>query len=143
MNDDQVLKNYGSYIKRLNKFSAALGITVIHHHEVEGDGVWMPARSRIKIDKNLSQMEEISTYLHELGHALDDLHGGIKSSTRLHKAYHAVYSEKARKSQTQLVIECEARAWAIGREIAKKLKIRLGKWYDYAESVSIKAYKEK
>lgn len=141
MNDDGVLKNYSIYLKKLNKFAQALGITVVSNQEVDGDGLWMPSRNKIKIDNNLSQSDEIATYLHELGHALDDIHLATKNNKRLHKAYHAVYSNKVRKSQIKIVVECEARAWTLGREIAKKLKIKLGKWYDDAESSSLLDYK--
>jgi hypothetical protein len=138
------LKHLDSYLERLHNFARAMGITVISNVDVIGQGEWLPSKNRIKIDQGLLDSELIATFLHELGHALDDIStSSTKLDLRLAKAYYAVYNKISRKSQLQLVLNCEKRAWQKGRIIAKNLKIRLGKWYDEEEADCLSDYRKK
>lgn len=138
------LKHTEAYFKRLHTFASAMGIIVISDIDVDGEGQWIPTRNKIKIDQDLADSQLIATFLHELGHALDDItFNDPKHEERLGKAYYAVYQNTAKKTQTKLVVECEKRAWQKGRIIAKKLRIKLGKWYDEEEADCLAAYKKK
>lgn len=142
MSRKTVLKHYTSYLERLHAFSAAMGVKVISDEDVDGEGIWLPTRNTIKIDQNMTQTDEIATFLHELGHMLDDIKSlPAKEMAKLDKAYKSFYASKAKKTQITLVYECEKKAWNNARNIAKKLKIRLGKWYYHAEVESLKGYR--
>lgn len=132
------LKHYETYLKRLDLFAAAINVKIIFG-EVESEGIWFPRLKTVKIDDNLTNSETIATILHELGHALDDV---LLSDLKLHKAYHRLYNDKANAAQKIMVIDTEKKAWDSGRDIASRLNIRLGKWYDQQEAVSLKAYKD-
>lgn len=136
------LKNYKQYIERLILFAQATGITVIFRENDDSDGLWVPYSRKIIIHDQLSQSSEIACLLHELGHSMDDLLSLPPAvDNNLHKAYIALYSDKHTKAQRKAVVDCEKRAWSNARDIAKRLKIPLGKWFDAAERYCLKAYR--
>lgn len=136
------LKHYKKYMKRLILFASAIGVKV-EYGESSSDGIWFPAVRKIKLDDDLTQAEEVATLLHELGHSMDDiLSAQWKTEQVLGKAYTAMYSKKPTKKQVKLVVECEKRAWDYGRDIARRLNIRLGKWYDTSEHDGLKSYRD-
>lgn len=135
------LKQYDSYLVRLLTFAKAMDIKIVFT-EVDGYGAWVPTSKTIKIDDDMSQSDTIGTFLHELGHSLDDLISNSRSKeNKIDEAYIAVYNDLCTKMQLSTVVDFEKRAWKLGRDIAKRLKIRLGAWYDLQEKEAIKAYK--
>lgn len=135
------LKNYDIYIDKIKLYIDACELT-LEYRDIDGDGMYIPSRRVIKLDKDLPESTEIATLLHECGHTLDDaLHDPIMEK-KLDKCYKAVYKDKASYDQKQLVVACEERAWVFGRAIAKKLRIRLGKWFDVEEKEALDSYKE-
>lgn len=136
------LKNCQEYLRRLMLFAEATGVKV-EYGDIDSEGVWMPASNKIKLDNDLSSSDLIASLLHELGHSVDDMIDTESAyQNRLYKAYNKIYVSKASKKQKYLVIECEQRAWNNAREIAKRLKIRLGKWFDDAEKYCLDCYRE-
>lgn len=135
------LPKYHEYIRRLELFSKALGVKVEYAPE-DGEGSFSPATRKIRIDPELSEAEEIATFLHELGHAVDDMLIDDKVYALIDKAYTIVYDKKVSKKQQALVVNCEKRAWQYGRSIAKQLKIRLGKWYTAIEVDCLRRYSD-
>lgn len=137
----QCLKNYKIYREKILAYAKVVNITV-EFKEENSDGVYIPSKSKVRIDDALEEAEEISTLLHELGHALDDKLDSTNFSKSIERAYYQVYKGKPSKIQLDKVIECEKKAWDLGRVIAKKLRINLGKWYNYQESQALKDYRE-
>jgi hypothetical protein len=136
------LRRYDLYIDKLMAYAEACQITVVYRIE-PSDGVYIPARRKIVLDKDLEPGEEIATFLHELGHAMDDsLENGTTHFKKLQNAYHATYEKKPTKYQRSLVVACEKRAWEYGRGIARKLRIPLGKWFTEAMEDGLKSYRE-
>ena len=135
------LKHYESYCIRLRTFSEAMNISVMYQ-DYACDGEWDPRTRRIVINTDQSQSSEIASFLHELGHSLGDLlFKDNKYDAKVSKAYKAVYSGKHRASQLDLVIKFEQTAWKNGRDIARRLKIPLGKWFDEAEAYCLSSYR--
>lgn len=135
------LKHYTKYLDILLIYAKAMDIR-IDFSPYNGNGAWMVAARKIKIDSEMSEAEEIATILHELGHVLDDAFQMSKSPNEVTDAYTCIYTGKYTKKQKRLVIKAERLAWANGRKIAKLLKIRLGKWYTDVQKSSINAYKK-
>lgn len=135
------LKHYDKYLDILQIYAKVIGIK-IQFTNYEQDGCWIPSARKVKIDPNMSQMDEISTILHELGHAIDDAFEMSGGQGPLDEAYIAMYAEKATKPQKKLVIKAERKAWENGRVIAKLLGIRLGKWYTDIAKQAIDDYKK-
>lgn len=135
---DGTLKHYEVYIDKLENFANSIGVKIIRGHE-PGEGSWSPSKNRIKLDEALSEVDEVSTLLHELGHCIDDKLFNDYSED-LHRAYTALYKRKFTKKQLLDVLATEKRAWKLGRKIASMLKIRLGKWYDTIAKLAIKNY---
>lgn len=136
------LTKHAEYIQRLERFAKVLGIKVEYAPE-DGEGSYSPAHKKIKIDPDLSPSEEVATFLHELGHAVDDMLIDDKVYALIDEAYTLVYKDKVTPKQQALVMNCERRAWQYGRSIAKQLKIRLGKWYTSVERDCLRRYGEK
>jgi uncharacterized protein with von Willebrand factor type A (vWA) domain len=90
----------------------------------------------------LDDSTEIATLLHELGHQFDDALKDPKKRKKYDKAYPAFYKGQASEKQKKLVLECEKRAWEYGKAIAKKLRIKLGKWYEHEKEQALKEYGE-
>lgn len=135
------LPNFDIYMDKLRMYSEACELT-IEYRDVDGDGVYLPSRRVIKLDKDLPESTEVATLLHEMGHTLDDaLHDPIMEK-RIDKCYKAFYKDKATFDQKIVVFDCEKRAWVYARGIAKKLRIPLGKWFAEEEEDSLKSYME-
>lgn len=133
------LKNYKKYKTKLLAYAKVVNLKV-EFKEESSDGVYIPSRSKIRVDDLLEESEEIATLLHELGHALDDKLDIEAFPKSLERAYKQVYTGKPSKPQLNMVVECEKTAWNLGRVIAKKLRIKLGKWYDHHEAYALKSY---
>jgi hypothetical protein len=138
---DRDLKKYDEYLEILKIYAKCIGIK-LKIGDFDDEGMWLPYTNTIKVDKYMSNADEIATILHELGHAIDDAFDMSYKLGDIHAAYEAVYNTKATKKQKSLVIKCERLAWKNGRAIAKQLKIRLGKWYTEVEKESINSYKK-
>lgn len=135
------LKHYAEYSRRLQTFARAMGISVLYK-EYESDGEWCPHTRRIIINTEQSQSSEIASFLHELGHSLDDLLSkGGELNNQANMAYGALYYGRPTKSQRKLVVMYETKAWKNGRDIAARLKIPLGKWYSQARSYCLGIYR--
>lgn len=134
------LKHYIKYLKALEKFANALNIKV-KFKIIDSDGVYVPSSNTIYIDSEQSESGEIASLLHELGHVIDDIVMPDDVEEKKNKAYTVIYGKKYTKAQKRLVLRCEKAAWKNGRYLAKKLKIKLGSWYDEAEEHCIKSYK--
>ncbi len=134
------LRNYDRYFLILENYARANGVTIEYRDE-PGSGAWVPSRRKIVLDPGLSQSFEIAVLLHELGHLLDDTLFDKKREAKLDKAYGADHGGSATASQRALILLCEERAWNFGRGVAKKLRIRLGKWYDKAVAESLQSYR--
>ena len=135
------LKYHHKYLLRLELYAKAIGIK-LQWVENDDGSEFIPSRNKIKLSANLSDAEEIAIFLHELGHTLDDtlVYGSMQA--RLSNAYIAYYDNKATKSQSKRVMQCEKRAWHYGRFIAKRCGIRLGKWYDIVRNECLKSYRD-
>lgn len=135
------LKHYEDYCSRLRNYAAANGIAVLYK-DFSVEGQWDPRTNTVTIDNDQSQSSEIASFLHELGHSTDDLISKPSQyDSKIFKAYNSIYANKGTKKQKALVLEVEQRAWKNGRDIAARLKIRLGKWYDQAEAHCLKTYR--
>ena len=139
------LRNYQKYLNKLLDQSAMWEVTVYSAALKSNLGEYVSGKRVINLEETMDQSEEIAVLLHELGHFLDDMEDpGFNNGKILLAAYgvinvkeeNAVLSRKAKA----LVIECERRAWAKGRVLAKKLKIPLGSWYDVEELAGIAEY---
>lgn len=135
----RALKNYDNYLQKLEIYAKAINIK-IEYREYPNDGAYYPTRKVIKLDDSMSDSEEIATFLHELGHCMDETFNDTPQS--LQNAYINIYENKATELQKEMVVECEKRAWKNGREIAKLIHIRLGAWYDECEKRSINTYRK-
>lgn len=133
------LKRYDDYLDKLKLYAEACEIT-IEYKSVDGDGVYVPSRRKIVLDPDLPESTEIATLLHEIGHSMDDTLINKRTEKVMDRAYKAFYDQSASKKQVEKVVECEKRAWIYGRSIAKKLRIPLGKWYDYEEKSALEGY---
>ena len=134
------LKNYDLYIDKLQAYATACEITVEYRDE-PGDGKYIPTRRKLVLDKDLPESTEIATFLHELGHSLDDTLYTKPVDKKMDAAYKAFYNATPTQKQKDLVVECEQRAWMYGRSTAKKLRIPLGKWFDSEESEALSEYR--
>lgn len=134
------LKKYDEYLDKIKTYAAAIEIK-IERKEEPSDGVYLPTRRVIRVDPDLDESEEISVLLHELGHMLDDVIF-MTDNDEINDAYSKVYVQKLTKKQLEIVLGCEQRAWDNGRGLAKKLRIRLGKWYDIEEKSAMEDYSE-
>lgn len=133
------LKNFDIYMDKLRMYVEACELT-LEYKDIDGDGVYLPSRRVITLDKDLPESTEVATLLHEMGHTMDDSLYDPASEKKLDKAYKAVYKNKASYDQTQAVLACEQRAWVFARGIAKKIRIPLGKWFDQEEKDALNSY---
>jgi hypothetical protein len=123
------LPKYDDYLQKLEHYAEASAVEIVRK-EYDSDGAYIPQYRTIILDKDLEESSEIAVLLHELGHQLDDAFQNKTIEKNLDRAYKAAYNKTPTEAQLQLVVDCEARAWECGRAIAKKLRIKLGKWYD-------------
>lgn len=135
------LKYFKEYKKALKKYAKSIGFKIIYRYQ-DTDGIVVPTRNYISIDKELSESDEIAALLHELGHTMDDSIKYLERFKHIEKAYGAVYRDKYSKTQLRLVLETEKRAWKYGEAIAKLLHIRLGKWYFRYRNLCLNSYRK-
>ncbi len=137
------LKHYDRYIASITNFASALDIEIVYK-PYDDSAAWFPGTSKIIMDDNVSQTEEVASLLHELGHAVSDLFDTPDADIKaIEKAYGVIYKDaQVSAKNLSVVLATEHRAWNTGREIAKRLKIRLGKWYTDIEQECIEAYNE-
>ena len=135
------LPKYDNYIEKLSLYCRASEIA-IEHKEYDGDGAYVPTRRKIILDRDLDESTEVAVLLHECGHMLDDALNDPIELKKLDKAYMAFYKNEANDEQKELVYACEERAWNCGRAVAKKLRIKLGNWYDEEELISLADYRD-
>lgn len=136
------LRKHEEYLEKIFQYCSAVEISVVYRLE-PSDGVYMPSRRQIVLDKDLEPHEEVATLLHELGHAMDDsLTSGTPQYKKLERAYRVIYDKRPTKRQKELVHETEVRAWEYGKGIAKKLRIPLGKWYGAVRDEALLSYSE-
>jgi hypothetical protein len=135
------LKNYELYIDKLKAYAKACEISIVYRTE-PCDGAYIPTRREVVLDPDLEESTEVAVLLHELGHSLDDSLFTKTYDRKLDRALTAADNGTATPEQVEMVIECEKRAWVYGRSIAKRLRIRLGKWYDKEESNNLLSYRE-
>lgn len=132
------LKNYDKYFNILESFANSMGIS-IRVEPCDTLGSYVYSRKCIIIDDALTESEEISTLLHELGHAFDIMISEQKDLDVWSKAY--LKYPKVSKKEMNIVVTREQLAWDYGRHIATQLDIKLGKWYHDDERDCIKYYK--
>lgn len=135
------LKHHDKYLQRLELYCKACDIKIKYVDKEIGGGAYDPHLRKLYVDEDLLESAEVAVFLHELGHSLDDTLVPTKASKKLSKAYKAVYSGRSSRKQLRAVIRCEKRAWHYARGIAKKLRIKLGVWFDAVEKYCLKNYK--
>ncbi len=133
------LPNYDDYLDKLKCYIKACELTLEYRDE-PCDGVWIPARRTIAIDKDLQESTEIAIILHELGHSLDDAMASPKVANAYSRAYTAFYANRLTKKQRQHILTCEQTAWNNGRALATRLRIPLGKWFSDEEAACLKSF---
>jgi len=124
------LKHYGKIMNKLENFAEVSGIK-IERGEEPGDGSFHHSTNTIILDEDLESTAEIATLLHELGHAYDYKLAIKPLSNRIFSAYDRIYEPDRvpSKRDMDLVMAAEVRAWCNAELIAKRLKIKLGKWF--------------
>jgi hypothetical protein len=136
------IKNYRLYIQRLEKYAKSVNIRVVRSQQ-DGDGEYDTQNSVLYIDPDLDEDDELSTFIHELGHAFDYMLSHKKLSPKIWRAYEKVYYKKPNQEELDTVVEAEVRAWEIGKLVARRLKIPLGKWYAKARKSSLLNYRSR
>lgn len=139
---DRDLKHFEMYVQRIQMYAESMQIK-LEYSDADGEGAYIPSRNKIRVDPDLSESREIAVLLHELGHALDDTLADAKTYGAIERAYKRVYRGRTTPAQRQLVIECEERAWEYGARLAKKLGIRLGKWYSGIRDENLGTYRRR
>lgn len=137
---EKPLKNYRLYVKAIQLYAKAIHIK-LEFSAYDGDGAYVPSKRLIRVDPELSEAPTVAVLLHELGHALDDTLMSKKRFREVDRAYRNVDTPRYKKHK-KAILRTERRAWEYGKIIAKILGISLGKWYDNARDLRLKAYKE-
>lgn len=126
-------ETYNKYMTKLVSYAKLHNVDVVYKdldHE-EAEALWIPSARRISIDKkDKTYAHIVSNFLHELGHFSDD-HRPKADVNYTNKAYERFNKNKrmTAKQKNRVLLE-EKRAWEEGEIIGKKLKFKLGKWYD-------------
>lgn len=131
-------KSHKAAWAKLTVFATSLGIEIVSEDE-PGEAAWVPSRNVIKIDPDLEGAEALAALLHELGHALDQIVNGFPSEA-IERAYANTRISQTSIEDRELMLKHETDAWRIGRALAKRLKIRLGRWFDDYAHNCIKLY---
>lgn len=123
------IKHYDKYMKSLTTFAKSMGLKVIYRSE-PCDGVFIPTKRVIALDKDLSQAGTLAVFLHELGHAIQHYFGTYAKMTESEKSrINLLYSSASTKKSNKKYLY-EKEAWVLGSFIAYCLKIKLGTWYN-------------
>src|SRR3990167_3005148 len=125
------LKNYSNYLNIIKDYCTLCQIKLVYKNIKTHEGDYNDTHKIITVDDNLDDSEEIAVLLHELGHFECD---NVATSVQK-KRIGNIYFKKSgggtlSKKEGLSYRKCEDDAWEQGRIIAKRLKIRLGKWYD-------------
>ena len=96
------LPNYEEYFDKIAVYCEAVDL-VIERKECDSDGLYVPTRRRIVIDRDLDESSEIAVLLHEIGHTLDDALKDQCEEKKIDRAYTAFYKNEATKKQVQIV----------------------------------------
>lgn len=136
------LKNFDVYLQKIETYTKASKLRIEYKDTLSCGGEFTPYRRLITVEDNLPDSETLATLLHELGHSIDDSLFNQGVEQKVSRAYIAEYKDRSTPKQKKLVLDCENRAWAFGRSIAKRLKIPLGKWYDKVRAYNLKSYKK-
>lgn len=137
------LPNYDLYLNKLEDYAQACELKIEWGNGDE-EGYYMPTRRKIVVDPHMTDSATIATILHELGHVLDETLYSKGLEKVMDKAYKSVYKDKSKPTRKQKarVLACERKAWQYGRGIARKLRIKLGKWYDKEEKEALLSYRQ-
>lgn len=128
--EDVDLKHYRLYLAKLAALATSHGIKLRPRRGYEDDGVYSPRKRWITYDSELDQSRKIAVILHELRHALDDLTKTPLQWKKIDAAYGVAYKKRGQTREQKLaVLACERRAWLYGENIAKRLRIPLGRWF--------------
>lgn len=135
------LPKYEEYMSRLKNFAQTLGIKVKKGCE-DSEGSYSPKARRITLDEDNTESQDVGAFLHELGHAVDEMLLNNKIKDSINEVYEIVYRKSVSPRQRAILMNNEKRAWMYGRSIAKQLNIRLGNWYGDLELDCLKRYSE-
>jgi hypothetical protein len=133
------IKHFDKHINKLKHLCGGLGLQLISKDWVDSSAYDYHFRT-IKIDAELEDVEYLSTFLHELGHAVAELSTSKHKCKIQWKAYTKYYKNKHTKRQYFIVRQCEIEAWNVGANIAKMLKIPLGKWFYTERRLNLASY---
>lgn len=128
-------------LAKLRLAAAGLGFT-LKFKEVDSDGLYVYLRRAIYVDKDLEPEDALAVVLHEMGHMIDDLSTSIQEDIKINKAYTAIEGARATKYHKRIVMAREKRAWICGENLAKMLRIPLGKWFYRMKTECLKSYKQ-
>jgi hypothetical protein len=145
---------FKKYKNILDDYSYKSGISVSYKNleKSGGDAQWSPSHKEILLNSTIEDFgEELSNYLHELGHMRDDYMPKNKKEEKLiNIAYDRFnqylinsHSNKSNKrititnNQKKIIIETEYRAWINGKAVANQLGIKLGNWYQSQMDLAI------
>lgn len=123
------IKNYTTYYNKLIAYSNLMHITIYFNTIKENDGSFF--KRVIYLDSTLTEKETLAVLLHELGHFIDEMINPKRySSKRACAAYENMFvGNKLTLLQKKRIIEIEQAACNYGQVLAKKLKIKTGRWY--------------
>ncbi len=134
------LKKYDTYLKSIRAYCKASKLK-LELRACAYDGLFIPSRSIVRVDPDLSETVKIAALLHELGHFMDYRISPNATWAEIEKAYVRCEEKHRDAKYKRIVVRTEMRAWDYGRVVAKILGIRLGKWYDRTMAECIKDYK--
>ena len=138
------LKKYNKYLNKLIDYAVVCDVKVIYKNIPQDEGSFSYSDRTIELDENLSESNEIATFLHELGHFIDDaLHPKFTRSKKAEAAYYSYNcAVPLTKPQRKVILDQERRAWEGGEGLARQLKIKLGKWYYKEMKEGLNAYRK-
>lgn len=142
MSSGRKLKNKALYISKLKHAAKSLRVKVQFRDYPEHLGRWNPNKRCITVHYAQSDSALISTVLHELGHAIDDMF--VEHTRREHDAINTAYkmlnNNRASSKHKRLIVACETRAWKIAASLAKALGIKIGPWFYKDAKQALKTY---
>lgn len=142
MSSGRKLKNKALYINKIKQAAKSLRVKVQFSDYPEHLGKWNPNKRCITVHYGQSDSALISTLLHELGHAIDDLF--IEHTRReynaIDTAYKMLHNNRASSKHKKIIRNCEDRAWKLGEALAKALGIKLGPWFYEDAKQALKTY---
>lgn len=134
------LKNFDVYLQKLEHYAKASRLKLEYCERITCGGLFIPSKRKIVVESDLTDSDTIATILHELGHSIDDSLLTQGSERTIDKAYTAFAKGTHTPEQKRNLMHCERRAWRFGKAIAKRLQIKLGKWYADSRQYALKSY---